>query len=119
MKQRFDEMVKNIEDELLALKTASEYASIRSTHFSASTLVRTGLYRITYNTSNNEIFSLVYCGTSGSNWGRVYARTPVNNTQVVEVVTDVINPDTQEWETFSAPLAVASNVPVVSIVRIS
>lgn len=119
MKQQFDEVIKNIEDELLALKTASKYASIRSSQFSASTMVRTGLYRITYESASDEIFSLVYCGVSGSDWGLAFARTPINNTQVVEVVTDVINEQTQDWETFSAPLAVVSNVPVVNITRIS
>lgn len=116
MKQQFDEVIKNIEDELLALKTASKYASIRSSQFSASTMVRTGLYRITYESASDEIFSLVYCGVSGGNWGLAFARTPIGNTQVVEVVTDVNSGGS--WSTFEAPLAVVSNVPVKSIVRI-
>lgn len=116
MKKDFDQLIKDSENELLALKTASEYSSIRMTNFSSSTQVTTGLYRITYENSGEDIFSLIYCGVSSGNWGVVSARTPVGNTQVIEVVTDI--DVSSGWEVFSAPLVVVSNIPVVRITRI-
>ena len=116
MKNNFDEDIKNIEAEILALKTATDYTSVRSAQFSSSTLVRTGLYRITYDTGGEDIFSIIYVGTAGSDWGLVYPRTPNGNTQVVEVATTFL--DSGQYITKDVPIAIVSNVPVTSIVRI-
>lgn len=118
MNNDFDRMIKNIEDELLALKTSSEYSSIRSANYSYSSTVRTGYYKITYQNTLEPIFSLVFVGNSSNTWGLAYSRTPENSTQVVEVNTDYI--DSQgNVQTASVPIAVLSNVSVLNIVRLS
>lgn len=117
--ERFDNRVKALENELLALKTASVYTSVRSASFTASNLVYTGLYRITYGPPAEEIFSIVLCGTSNRQWGVGYPRTAGTNTQIVEVASDRYNSSTQTTTTLQVPLVVVSNRPVVSIERIS
>lgn len=117
--ERFENRVKAAEDEVLALKTASVYSSVRSANFTSTTLVRTGLYRITYGSPAGEILSNILCGTSEGQWGIAYPRTPGTNTQIVEVETDRFNASTQTVVTFDVPIAIVSNRPVISIERIS
>ena len=112
----FDIRIKRIEEQLLALKTASEYSSVRTTQFTAVNNVYTGMYMVTYQQGNDEILSTVYCGAAGGIYGFAYARTPSGNTQIVEVSTD--ESTEQGWVTHTAPLIVVSNVPVISITRI-
>lgn len=119
MDNEFDRRLKNIEKEILNLKTSHEYTSVKNARYSASTQVYTGLYKITYENTSEKVFSLVYSGDSGSNWGRyVWDRTPVNNEQVIEVNTTIYNTSTQQYETINAPVAVVSNKKVLSIVRL-
>lgn len=117
--ERFDNRVKALENELLALKTASVYTSIRSASFTASNLVYTGLYRLTYGPPTEEIFSIVLCGTSNREWGIGYPRTAGTNSQIVEINSDRFDPYTQTVTTLQVPLVVVSNRPVISIERIS
>lgn len=116
--ERFDNRVKALENELLALKTASIYTSVRSASFTASNLVYTGIYRITYGPPAEEIFSIVLCGTSDYQWGTAYPRTASSNTQIVEVNSDKFDSATQ-ITTLHVPIVVVSNRPVISIERIS
>lgn len=110
----FDQMIKDIEKEILSLKTASQYTSIRSVNFSVSSLVYTGLYRVIY--SNDEsVFSFVYLGTDLGNWGIAYPRTPSGNSQIIEVNTDYYDNGNH---TGSVPMVVVSNIPIISITRI-
>lgn len=115
----FENRIKALELELLALKTASTYTSVRSANFTSSNLVYTGLYRITYGPPVEEIFSIVLCGTSERQWGKGYPRTAGANTQIVEVASDRFDPSTQTTTTLQVPLVVVSNRPVISIERIS
>ena len=103
----FDQMIKKIESELLAIKTASQYTSVRSANFTASVVVQQGLYRIIYQNSGEPVFSFCYIGTNVEEYGSPYPRTPQGNTQIIEVKYDS-----------SAPLVIVSNVPVISITRI-
>lgn len=103
----FDQTIKKIESELLAIKTASQYTSVRSANFTASVAVRQGLYQINYQSSGEPVFSFCYIGTNIEEYGSPYPRTPQGNTQVIEVKYDS-----------SAPLVIVSNVPVTSITRI-
>lgn len=111
----FDEEIKNIEAEILALKTAKEYSSVRSA-YSASVNVQTGLYEIIYQDTGEDIFSFVYGSYVDDNWGTVWARTPVGNTQIIEINTDKT---TYPSPTQQATMTIVSSVPVVSITRIS
>jgi hypothetical protein len=103
----FDQTIKKIESELLAIKTASQYTSVRSANFTSSISVQQGLYRVTYQNTGEPIFSFCYIGTNVEEYGSPYPRTPQGNTQVIEVKNDS-----------SAPLVIVSNVPVISITRI-
>ena len=117
MNNEFDKELKYIEEELLKLKTASEYTSIKNASVFSNLRVTTGLYRITYKASDNPIIATVYKGTPG-NFGNYYLRTPSGNTQIVEVVTTYWSNADQRYYTDENTLTIISNTPVESIVRI-
>lgn len=119
MKNDFANEIKAIEDELLALKTSAEYTSTRSANYTSTANVYTGIYRLTYESSNEPIFSLVYCGNEPLGKGFVYARTPSTDTQIIEADTTYYDFDIQAYVTINVPVSVISNRPVVSIERIS
>lgn len=117
MHNDFTQEIKSIEQELLALKTASAYASVRSANYTSSANVTTGVYRINYGGSSEQIFSIVSC-KAGSGWiGTVFPRTPSGNSQIVEVQTTHYTDS--GYVTESCPLSVVSNRPVASIARVS
>lgn len=116
MQNEFDQRLKNMERELLDIKTASIYSSVKSVETSASTQVSTGLYQITYEEGDTNIMSLMFLG-----YGSVYPRTPVGDTQIIEIATSgsPIDQNTGEYTVYSTQLSVISNRKVVSIARIS
>lgn len=116
MANEFVNEIKNIESELLALKTASEYTSVKSAKTTTSQDVYTGLYQINYNTGGNEIVSMIYA--VNSNYTRLHPRTPGSSSQIVEVQSTRWNNSTQSYETFTNKMTVVSNVPVSSITRL-
>lgn len=113
MGEDYIKLITAIENELLALKTASSYTSVKNASYGASWQVSTGLYRITYDSNNNDICTQGYLGSAGNEWGPPDFRTPSNNTQIMEVVTT-----TTEGVIQTAPLTLVSNWPVISITRI-
>lgn len=117
MKNEFDQRIKTIMQELLDLKTASEYSSIRTSNITSSGTITTGLYRVTYDNRGESIISMFYNGQPGFCF--LYPRTPSGNSQVVEVRATRWNNTTQSYDTYTNKLVVVSNVPVVSITRIS
>lgn len=117
MKNDFDSKIKHIEQEILDIKTASEFSSIRTSNVASSGTISTGLYRITYNSGGETIISMVYNGQSS--YCHLYPRTPSGNTQIVEVLTTEWSNETQSYTTYTNKLVVVSNVPVTSITRIS
>ena len=118
MKNDFDERIKNIEQELLALKTSSLYTSIRTTVATASGSVRTGTYRINYNNNGESIISSVYSNKYKQRYGGIYPHTPQGSSQLVDINTTYPDPDTGDPVTYDISFVVVSNVPVTSIVRI-
>lgn len=114
MKNDFSDKIKSIEEELLALKTNSQYTMARGFTFSSPTVSSTGVYRITYRSQGEQILSSI---TSLYPWNedvaRIWARTPIGDTQDVEVS---INPN---WSGVNVYLSVTSNYPIVSIQKIS
>lgn len=118
MRNEFDTRIKNIQNELLALKTAAEYSSIRNAFLSPTIRVTTGLYSVTYNPNGQAIMCEFYRQDSNIPC-RIYGRTPSGNTQVVEVTTTVWSNAEQRYITYENGLIISSNVPVVSITRIS
>ena len=116
MENGFVNKIDYIEKELLGIKTASGYTSIRSATTTNSLTVTTGLYKITYNAGSDVVLSNVYARYQRYIW--IYPRTPSGNTQVVEVNTTRWNNSTQSYETFDNELVVVANVPISSIVRL-
>lgn len=102
----FEEEIKQIKSEILALKTASAYTTIRSADFTSTILVSQGLYRVTY--ASEPVYSFCYIGTDVEDSGLPFPRTPEGNTQVIEI----------RYDEDSAPLTIVSNVPILSITRI-
>lgn len=116
MANEFVSEIKDIELELLALKTASEYTSVKSVETTPSQDVYTGLYRIDYATNGNEIVAMIY--TANDNYTRVHPRTPGASSQIVEIESTRWNNSTQSYETFTNKMIIVSNVPVSSITRL-
>ena len=117
MNNEFDKELKYIEEELLKIKTASEYTSIKNASVFSNLRVTTGLYRITYKASDNPIIATAYKGIVG-NYGRYYLRTPSGNTQIVEVVTTYWSNADQRYYTDENTLTIISNTPVESIEKL-
>lgn len=120
MNNQFDEKIKKIERELTDLKTASEYSSIRSAAVTYSQQVYTGSYRITYENKGEPVFSIVHTGliSDEEDLGGASPRTPQGNIQIVDVSTSYTNAQSQEITKYTT-LVVVSNIPVISIERIS
>lgn len=115
MNEEFGNKIKNIEREILDLKTASLYTSIRNTITAYSGVVSTGVYKIVYNNQGENIISDVYTNKYKKLAGSVSLRTPQGSEQFVDVDTT----DRVTGVPYTTSLVVVSNVPVVSITRIS
>lgn len=122
----FEKRIKDIESELLNLKTATEYTSTRSLTSAVIEGVYTGMYLISYLSTDGYIASVAACdeidapGRPGESLlGQAYLRTPNDNTQIVEVDTDYYNFDTRITETGTCSMMISSNVPITGITRIS
>lgn len=117
----FENEIKYIESELIALKTAKQYSSTRNVNISSYPNINTGLYLVTYEKS--EFISNVYPGyiTGSSNlWGSVYQRTPSGNTQVIEVDTTTSGNDPEgPRDDNYITLTIISSVKVMSVQKIS
>ena len=118
MNNDFANRLKQIELELLALKTSSLYTSIRNVVTAHASNVYTGVYRIDYETNGESIISEVYSDKNKQVTGSISLRTPANGSQYVDV-------DTTYWTqgnestTYNVSFVVISNVPVTQIVRVS
>lgn len=119
MGNEFEKRIKNIEQELTDLKTASEYSSVRSAAITYSQTVYTGTYRITYENKGEPVFSLVHTGiiSDEEELGGAMARTPEGNTQIVEVFTSYMNSQQQEIVKYTT-LVVVANLAVTNIERV-
>ncbi len=118
MDSSLEKSIKLVEQELTDLKTASEYTSVRSANFRSGYKVSVGLYKLTF-ASSYDILSMVYCSDASGMWGsgNIYARTPIGNTQIVEVgYSEFIIPGS---ETETVPMVVISNTPVISLEKIA
>lgn len=121
MKNDFETRIKSIERELISLKTAQRFASVRTSSVTYSDLLTTGNYRVTFDNRGGDILSSFFVSDpSGERYGAVYALPPSNNSQVVQIdATDPNYPDIHTPVHFSVRLIVISNYPVISITRIS
>lgn len=118
MNNEFVDRLKRIEKELLNLKTANLYSSVRSARTTSTDYLTTGLYKIQYQSKGEPIISLFSQAIVGP-YCWVYARTPDTNSQILEINTTYWDNETQQYITDSCPINIISNVPVISITRIS
>lgn len=122
MKNDFDKKIKDVNQELTDLKTATKYTSVRSASYTPSTRVQTGTYSINYESGNEPIISKVYISSGAPAWlrtllVRAMARTPGENSQIVDINTTVPD-DNGNPVTSNASITILSNRQVVSIVRL-
>lgn len=119
MANNFEERIKNMEREVLDLKTASLFTSIRNVTVTHSGTVYTGVYKITYESSDEPIMSFFYSDKYKKSEGSIKPRTPSGSTQYVEVDTTyaVIEQGGATPVTYNISFSVVSNIPVKSIVR--
>lgn len=110
--------IKNVEEELVRLKTARQYTSIKSAN-SAQISVHTGMYRVTYAGSNGQIISEAFTTLIGRNYASLRMRPPSDNYQDVEVKSYYWDSPTQQFIDQTITLSVVANYPIVSIERIS
>lgn len=114
MRDEYTGALQKIKDELLALKTASSYTSVKNASYGETWQVSTGLYRVIYDNSNNHICAQGYIGSKDNKWGPPSLRTQSGNTQVIEVVTTTTDGSIQ-----TVPLTIISNWPIISVQKIT
>lgn len=112
----FDTRVKKVERELTDLKTATSYTSIRSANYLTGVNVSTGLYRVTFEDTDEVVFSMISV-ISGK--GSVNGRIPENNIQEIEVYTQEYSQESDTVIYNTVEIAIASNSSVVTIDKIS
>ena len=113
----FEEEIRAIEQEILDLKTASEYVSIKNATITTATSVTTGLYQVNYASGDEPILAMAYKGVSDKE-GNYSLRTPSGNTQIIEVVTTYWSNADQRYYTDTNSIVLVSNRAVQSIVRL-
>lgn len=118
MENKFVQEIKEIEAELLALKTGSDYTSIRPASYATAVNVTTGVYQINYEAGDEQIFSIVACTASGQWIGMVFPHTPGSNSQIVEISTTHMSEDATQYITETTALNIISNRPVTSVQRL-
>jgi hypothetical protein len=119
MKNEFAIRIKGIEDELTALKTAKEYTSVRSSVESTWRNVTTGSFEVVYDNQGEKIMSYFFSQIVGDHSPNIFAETPEGNSQIVQVSTTYYDYDSGNPVTFQSDLTIISNVPILSITRIS
>lgn len=120
----FDKRIKALNQELLDLKTSSEYSSVRSSSLSSAMTVRTGVYRVTFGTTGEPIMARYYINSAGSQiaralYLRIFPRTPSTNTQEIEINTTVPTDYGQSSITYDVNLTILANRPIIQVERIS
>lgn len=109
--------IKAIEQEVLDLKTAAEYVSIKNATITTSESVTTGLYKVEYEPGDQPILAMAYKGVI-SNYGVYQVRTASGNSQVIEVLTTYWDNAEQDYFTDTNSIVLISNRKVLSIERI-
>lgn len=106
MDKDFRNLVVDFENTLLDLKTSREFYSIRTAKYLTSFPVSSGRYLITYESIQYDIMSFIFFDTQNiDTYMYVYKKTPINNTQEIEV----------DISSGSKPLQIISNAQVVSV----
>lgn len=121
MKNEFAERLKEIEQELTDLKTATNYTSIKSSVESSLANATTGTYRITYNNQGEDIMSMFFSTKGDFMYPIIMPQTISDNTQIVQISTTYYIASGSGYTpvTDHTNLTIVSNVPIQSIVKIS
>lgn len=88
MQNEFANRLKNIQNELLNLKTNSKYTQARPINYTSIDVTSSGVYRITYKDNDENILSFVTNALPIQLYEEVLARTINGNTQEVEIYID-------------------------------
>lgn len=88
MQNEFEQRIKKIEDELLALKTGSKYASAKPMNHRSVDVTESGVYRITYKDNEENILAFVLNALPIQLYEEVRARSILGTTQDVEIYID-------------------------------
>lgn len=123
MKNIFSQKIKKLEQELVDLKTASKYTSVKSSSYVSPTQVYTGTYQINYKSGEEPIMSKVYISSGTPSWlrtlvVRAYLRTPSTDSQILEINTSVPDSGGQTPVTSNATITILSNREIASITRV-
>ena len=110
--------LKNIEDEILHLKDAKEYSSVKSS-FSQRVDVYTGIYKVTFDNKNQQVLSEFFANLEEDDYFIVGARPASGNEQILEVLTSFWSNEEQQIVTTTVSLIAVANYPITSITRIS
>lgn len=114
MKNEFDNKIKEIEQELLDLKTACEFVSTRSACVQNSVAVNTGVYQIIYDNPRADHIATFIIADDPNHMAGAFLRIPSNTTtQLVDIVASNTE---QSW---TGRVTIISNLPVVSFTKIS
>lgn len=77
---------KELEAEILALKTAEVFTAVAPAHFQSLGNLSAGIHTINYADGSTPLFSVVGTPASLVTSGVVYASTPGDSTQIINVV---------------------------------
>lgn len=88
MQDEFAKRIKHIEDELLALKTNSKYTSAKPMEYTSVDVTESGVYRITYENTEENILSIVTNALPSQLYEEVKARSIQGTHQDVEIFID-------------------------------
>jgi len=117
MSKEFESRLKQIEQEILDLKTAAEYSSVRSSSIIDTNPLGTGNYRVIYNNHGHEVISSFFTrGVQGIRHGGADVYPPEGNTQIVQIDASYASGDDPTVRVdYTVILTIISNYPVVSI----
>lgn len=113
MRDEFSQRIKKIEEELLALKTASKYTSAKPMNYTSVEVNESGIYRLEYQDEDENILSIVLNAWPIQVFEEVRARTVGGKFQDVEVY---IDPDLVAEV---VELTVLSTSPVVGFSKVA
>lgn len=88
MQDEFTQRIKQIEEELLALKTNSKYTSAKPMEYASVAVTESGVYRITYRNIDENILAMVTNAYPTQIFTEVRARNIQGSIQDVEIFID-------------------------------
>lgn len=88
MQNEFEQRIKKIEEELLALKTGSKYTSAKPMNYQSVDVTESGVYRVAYKDNGENILAFILNALPIQLYEEVRARSILGTTQDVEIYID-------------------------------